>query len=175
VAAAVSEQLGLPLATWAVRKLAHPAAPEYAIGAIAPLGVVLWDPQAVHRSGLRPDQQQRLLEEQRLELERRQRSFGDPAAEQLRNRHLLVIDDGIATGFTVRAALESLRRSEPASLRLAVPVVDRRVVPLLEPLVDELVALAVVDHLRAVGEWYAHFEQLSDAQVLRLLAQHGQP
>lgn len=175
MAAAVAQELQLPLATWSVRKLAHPAAPEYAIGAMAPFGVVLWDPVAVRRCGLSPEQQQGLLEEQRQELERRQLLYGDPSAESLRGRHLLVIDDGIATGLTVRAALHSLRGTEPASLLLAVPVVDRRVVPQLQPLVDELVALAVVDRLRAVGEWFGHFEQLSDQQVLALLAQHGRP
>lgn len=173
VAAAVADGLGLPLTTWAVRKLAHPAAPEFAIGAVAPLDVVLWDPLAVRSSGLTHAEQEQLLNQQRQELRRRQQRFGDPVAEQLRGRHLLVIDDGIATGLTVRAALTSLRLAEPASLVLAVPVVDRRVVPLLQPLVDELVALAVVDHLRAVGEWFGHFEQLSDDQVLAVLAQHG--
>lgn len=173
MAAALAELLDLPLTTWAVRKLAHPAAPEFAIGAIAPLDVVLWDEAAVHACGLSPDQRAQLLSQQRQELQRRQACFGDPAPEQLQGRHLLVVDDGIATGFTVRAALQSLRRCQPASLRLVVPVLDRRVLPLLEPLVEELVALAVVDHLRAVGEWFAHFEQLSDQQVLALLAQHG--
>lgn len=148
-------------------------APEYAIGALAPLGVVLWDQVAVRRFGLSPGQQQPLLEAQLQELERRRQLYGDPPAASLRGRHLLVVDDGIATGFTVRAALESLRRTDPASLLLAVPVVDRRVVPLLEPLVNELVVLAVVDQLRAVGEWFEHFEQLTDQQVLAFLAQHG--
>jgi putative phosphoribosyl transferase len=173
VAAAVADQLQLPLATWSVRKLTHPMAPEYAIGALAPLGVVLWDQAAVRRFSLSPGQQQPLLEAQLQELERRRQLYGDPPAASLRGRHLLVVDDGIATGFTVRAALESLRRTDPASLLLAVPVVDRQVVSLLEPLVTELVVLAVVDHLRAVGEWFEHFEQLTDQQVLAFLAQHG--
>lgn len=173
VAAAIADQLHLPMATWSVRKLAHPAAPEYAIGALAALDVVLWDEAAVRQCGLTPGARQQLLDEQGRELDRRRRQFADPSPHLLQGRDLLVIDDGIATGYTVRAALASLRRTQPASLRLAVPVVDRRVVPLLEPLVDELVALAVVDHLRAVGEWFRHFEQLSDRQVLDLLAQHG--
>jgi putative phosphoribosyl transferase len=173
VAAAMAGVLALPVATWAVRKLSHPAAPEYAIGALAPLDVELWDGSAVQRFGLTPAQQQLLLEHERQELGRRQQLFGDPDPALLRGRHLLVIDDGIATGFTVRAALTSLRQTQPASLVLAVPVVDQRVVPRLQALVDELVPLAVVDHLRAVGEWFSHFEQLSDQQVLDLLAQHG--
>ena len=173
VAAAMAGVLGLPVATWAVRKLSLPAAPEYAIGALAPLDVVLWDASAVQGFGLTPAQQQLLLEHERQELGRRQQLFGDPDPALLRGRHLLVVDDGIATGFTVRAALTSLRQTQPASLVLAVPVVDQRVVPRLQALVDELVPLAVVDHLRAVGEWFSHFEQLSDQQVLDLLAQHG--
>jgi len=79
------------------------------------------------------------------------------------------VDDGIATGMTVRAALLSLQRCHPASLTLAVPVVDRDVVGDLDPLVDRLEALAVVEDLRAVGLWYRDFAQLSDAQVLELL------
>ena len=75
--------------------------------------------------------------------------------------------------MTARAALQSLRRLEPASLTLAVPVVDRRVVPDLDSLVDRLEALAVVEQLQAVGQWYEHFEQLSDADVLLLLEVPG--
>jgi len=169
VAAAMAETLGLPLACWAVRKIAHPASPETAIGAIAHGGVVLWEQP--ERGGWRLEEAERsaLVAAQLRELERRQRRFGDPDPTALRGRHLVVVDDGIATGMTARAALTSLRRLGPASLTLAVPVVDRRVLPDLEPLVDRLEALAVVDGLRAVGEWFEHFEQLDDDAVLALL------
>lgn len=169
VAAEMARALTLPLVTWAVRKVAHPSYPEYALGAVASGGVVLWDRQDGGFPRLREEQRQRLVTEQQEELERRRQVFGDPAPEELSGRHLIVVDDGIATGMTARAALVSLRQTEPASLVLAVPVVDRRVVPDLENLVDRLVALAVVDHLRAVGEWYEWFEQLDDEEVLRLL------
>jgi len=85
------------------------------------------------------------------------------------------VDDGIATGMTVRAALLSLRRCDPASLTLAVPVVDREVVGDLRRLVDRLEALAVVPDLRAVGLWYVSFEQMTDQQVLALLGQGKTP
>ncbi|MFM8604304.1 MAG: phosphoribosyltransferase [Cyanobium sp.] len=169
VAAEMARLLNLPLACWAVRKIAHPSYPEYAIGAVAPSGVVLWDRQDGGFLHLSEAERAALVEGQQRELERRRRVFGDPQPAALRGRHLVVVDDGIATGMTARAALESLRRLEPASLALAVPVVDRRVVPELEALVDRLEALAVVEQLRAVGEWYERFEQLSDADVLRLL------
>ncbi len=107
-------------------------------------------------------------------MERRQRRYGDPAPEQLRGLHLVVVDDGIATGLTARAALLSLRLLRPASLTLAVPVLDRQVLPDLEAMVERLVALAVVRDLAAVGLWYERFEQLDDATVIRLLARQPQ-
>jgi len=169
VAAAMADVLELPLGTWAVRKIADPAWPEFAIGAVAPGGVVLWgEPGA---EALRNnDQLRQLVRQQQAELLRRQNRYGDPDPRSLAGLHLVVVDDGIATGLTARAALVSLRRLAPASLNLAVPVVDRRVVPDLEPLVDQLEVLAMVTHLEAVGQWYERFEQLDDTAVLALLA-----
>ena len=168
VAAAMARRLSLPLATWSARKLADPSQPEFAIGAIAPGGVELWDlpPRAPWPS---PEQRQRILARQGEELRRRQRLFGDPDPAALRHRHLILVDDGIATGLTARAALQSLRLLQPASLTLAVPVLDRRVHDRLRDLVDQLEALAVVDGLEAVGQFYEHFEQLRDDEVLALL------
>ncbi|MEB3167238.1 MAG: phosphoribosyltransferase [Cyanobium sp.] len=168
VAAAMASRLGLPLATWSARKLADPSQPELAIGAIAPGGVVLWElpPGAAWPSA---EQRQRLLSRQGEELWRRQRLFGDPDPAALHQRPLILVDDGIATGLTARAALESLRQLQPASLTLAVPVVDRRVGERLGPLVDRLEVLALVDGLQSVGQFYESFEQLEDQTVLRLL------
>jgi len=169
VAAEMARRLHLPLACWAVRKIAHPAYPEFAIGAVAPGGVVLWDRPQVGVPPLSAQERDQLVAGQQRELERRRQLFGDPDPASLADRHLVVVDDGIATGLTARAALRSLRPLQPASLALAVPVVDRQVLPDREALVDRLEALAVVDRLRAVGEWYTHFEQLEDSEVLALL------
>lgn len=170
VAAAMATDLGLPLVTWAVRKITHPAWPEVAIGAVAPGGVILWEATSRDVALLDEAQRRELAARQLRELERRRGVFGDPEPASLRDWPLIVVDDGIATGMTARAALVSLRHLQPASLTLAVPVVDRRVVPDLRRWLDRLEALAVVDGLRAVGEWYDRFEQLSDHQVLALLA-----
>ena len=170
VAAEVAEQLHLPLVSWAVRKLAHPAAPEVAVGAIAPGGVLIWDEPYLRQLHLDPLLRRQLVAQQDDELRRRQRLFGDPPPASLRGRPLLVVDDGVATGLTVRAALESLRQAKPAQLVLAVPVIDQLVAARLRPLVDELVALAEVAGLMAVGAWYERFEQLDDAQVKALMA-----
>jgi putative phosphoribosyl transferase len=169
VAAAMAQRLGWPLATWSVRKVADPSWPELALGAIAAGGVVVWreDPSPTTREA--QARRQGWLEREERELRRRQTLFRDPNPESLHNRHLVVVDDGIATGMTARAALVSLRRCQPASLCLAVPVVDQAVARELQPLVDRLEALAVVPGLRAVGLWYDDFEQLTDQRVLALL------
>ena len=171
VAAAVAHELQLPLASWAVRKLTLPGQPEYAIGAIAAGDAVVWNSSALRQFGLSPERQQACIAAVRPELQRRQRLYGDPPAEQLRGRQLLVVDDGIATGMTAQAALQSLRQVEPRTLVLAVPVVDRAVAARLATLVDAWIAVAVVDDLQAVGAYYEDFSQLSDAAVLALLQQ----
>ena len=170
VAAAVAEALQLPLASWAVRKLAHPQAPEVAVGAIAPGGVLLWDEPYLRQLHLDPQLRRHLVAAQDRELHRRQRLYGDPPPASLRGRSLLVVDDGIATGLTVRAALQSLRQARPVRLVLAVPVLDVRLLDKLSPLVDQLVALAAVPSLQAVGVWYERFEPVEDGEVLAVLA-----
>jgi putative phosphoribosyl transferase len=173
VAAAMASRLELPLVTWSVRKVADPRWPELAIGAVAAGGVVVWRNGAGGRQRATTATEHGWLRDQELELERRRRLFGDPNGDQLRGRHLIVVDDGIATGMTVKAALLSLGRVRPASLALAVPVVDREVAGELGRLLDRMEALAVVHDLQAVGMWYEHFEQLSDRQVLALLQACG--
>ena len=81
-----------------------------------------------------------------------------------------MVDDGIATGMTVRAALLSLRQAEPRSITLAIPVADRAVANQLRPLVDQLEILVLVEQLQSVGMWYETFNQLGDQEVLDLLA-----
>lgn len=175
VAAQLARQLELPLTTWAVRKLALPTSPEYAVGAIAPGDVELWDPASSRELQGDPDLRRMIVERERRELRRRQQLFGDAPAELLRQRQLIVVDDGIATGLTMRAALVSLRRVDPRRLILAVPVVAHRVLHDLRLLVDEAIVLAPVDDLIAVGCHYFRFEQLSDAAVLDLLASCRRP
>jgi putative phosphoribosyl transferase len=170
VAAEVAQALQLPLASWAVRKLAHPSSPELAVGAIAPGGVLLWEEPYLRQLHLDPPLRRRLIADQDEELRRRQRLYGDPEASTLRCRPLLVVDDGVATGLTVRAALQSLRQASPSQLVLAVPVIDRQVQQRLEAAVDQVVTLASVDNLGAVGMWFDRFEPVSDQEVLDLLA-----
>lgn len=176
VAAAMAEQLALPLVTWCVRKVADPANPELAIGAVAPGEVMVWRNGAAaasrHQAAARRGG---WLQAQRQELARRAELFGDPDPASLRGLPLVVVDDGVATGMTLQAALLSLRNCLPASLQLAVPVADRQVLARLAALVDRTTVLAAVADLQAVGLWYRHFGQLTDAQVLELLAAARRP
>jgi putative phosphoribosyl transferase len=160
--------------SWSVRKIADPAWPELAIGAVAAGGVTVWRPDG---GPSREARARRLgwLQQQEAELLRRQRLYGDPDPGELVGRDLIVVDDGIATGMTVQAALLSLRHLQPATLTLAVPVLDRSVVAPLASLCDRLEALAVVERLRSVGEWYERFEQVEDRDVLALLADRSPP
>jgi len=169
VAAAMASQLHIPLATWSVRKIADPAEPEVAIGAIAAGDVLVWRDAEQAPLWAAMAERKGWLQTQQKELIRRQQLFGDPAPEQLRHRHLIVVDDGIATGMTAQAALVSLGKVNAASLSLAIPVVDSNVAEQLAPWVDRLEALAYVEDLNAVGLWYQHFPQLSDSEVLDYL------
>lgn len=173
VAAPVSESLRSPLHSWAVRKIALPQAPEVAIGAVAagPGGpVVIWESPERLPASLTRAARLALLAEQWQELQRRQRLYGDPAPNELADHWLVVVDDGIATGLSIRAALSSLRELRPRGLVLAVPVADRRVMEDLRPLVERMVVLHPVSTLQAVGCHYGHFEAVEDQQVLATLA-----
>ena len=166
VAAAVANHLHLPLYSWSVRKIAHPANPEYALGAIASGGVLIWDDDAQR---LTSELRQRLVSEQEHELQRRQALYGDPPVEMLQHHTLILVDDGVATGLTIRAALQSTRKAVPSRVILAVPVIDQRIAQHLRPSVSALIALAEVDDLWAVGVWYQSFQAVEDQQVIHLL------
>lgn len=175
VGAVIAKKLGLPLTTWSARKLTLPSNPEYAIGAIASGDVVIWDLETSRYLEQYPHLRSQILEAERQELLRRKHLFGDVLPDALRNRILIVVDDGIATGLTAKAALLSLQRLSPKRLILAVPVVASTALNALRPLVDDVIALAVVEHLIAVGCHYQRFEQLSDDDVLALMASTARP
>jgi putative phosphoribosyl transferase len=175
VGTVMAKKLGLPLTTWSVRKLTLPSNPEYAIGAIASGDVVIWDSEISSYMEKYPHLRSQILEAERQELLRRKHLFGDVLPDALRNRILIVVDDGIATGLTAKAALLSLQRLSPKKLILAVPVVASTALNVLRPLVDDVLALAVVEHLTAVGCHYPRFEQLTDDDVLALMAGTSRP
>jgi len=162
----VAKALHIPLTTWSVRKLARAHDPEVAIGAIAAGGIELWDSTSENI----PIQERReILGREHEELNRRQQYFHDGPVERLTGKYLIVVDDGIATGLSVSAALQSLQALRPIRLVLAVPVAEEKVIKSLQKMCDQLIALKVVSQLHAVGEYFRNFDQLKDSDVISLL------
>lgn len=176
VAAEVARVLRAPLDLLLVRKIGAPQQPELAIAAVADAAepVLEIDADSLRYSGATPSYVQAQLPAQLAEIERRRALYlGGRAPLDLHGRSAVLVDDGIATGTTVRAALKALRRRQPSRLVLAVPVAPAQALPLLRPEVDELVCLWAPERFHAVGAHYRDFEQTSDATVVALMQRYG--
>lgn len=168
VADEVARALGAPLDVFVVRKLGFPGHEEYAMGAIASGGVRVMNPLP----GLQVPQEEidRVAAREEAELRRRERLYrGDAAPAPVAGRTVIVVDDGLATGATMRAAVQALRAQSPAHLCVAVPVGARETCEALASVADEVVCPAMPEPFRAVGLWYRDFPQASDAEVQQLL------
>ena len=166
----ISRALGVPLEVFVARKLGAPGQPEFGIGAVAPGGVRILNGDVVRRLGIPEDYLERVTQRETAELERRLRHFrGDRPEPDVRDRTVILVDDGLATGVTARAAVAALRQREPRRLVLAAPVCASQTAELLGPEVDELVCLEAPSDLGAIGFWYRDFAQTSDGEVIELL------
>lgn len=170
VAFEIAQSLRAPLDVLNVRKLGVPWQEELAMGAVATGGVRVLNDEIVHASGLSLADIDAATARQRAEIDRRERLYrGGRPAPNLAGRTVIVVDDGIATGATVRAALAVVRAQHPARLVLATPVVQASVASDLAKDVDELVASLTPDSLYAIGLWYDDFPQLTDDDVQEIL------
>jgi putative phosphoribosyl transferase len=170
VAARVAAKLDLPLDVFIVRKLGMPGHEEYAMGAIASGGVMVLNEQAVRGAGINEAAIQSVADRELVELERRERLYrGDRPPLELATRNVILVDDGIATGSSVRAAIEAIRMQKASSVTVAVPVAPRSAERDIGPLVDRYVALRTPTPFSAVGWWYENFTQTSDDEVRSLL------
>jgi putative phosphoribosyl transferase len=166
---AVADRLCIPLDIVVVRKLGVPWQPELAVGAIAG-GTRVLDSALIRRLGISAEDIDDTIARERAEMLRREELYrdGNPALE-LCGRLAIVVDDGLATGNTMLAAVRHVRGLAPARVIAAVPVGSREACQRLRAEADDLVCLAVPERFCAVGEWYQDFEQVSDAEVRRLL------
>jgi len=175
VAYEISRTLGAPLDVFVARKLGAPGQPEFGIGAVASGGVRILNEAVVERLGIPEDYLEMVTRMEMAEVERRLRHFrGERPEPEVGGRTVILVDDGLATGVTARAAVESLRRLGPRRLILAAPVCAAQTAELLGPEVDELVCLEAPPDLGAIGFWYEDFSQTSDEEVIELLARARQ-
>ena len=165
----IAQSLRAPLDVLPARKLGAPHQPELAIGAIAP-GAAVLNEHIVEQLGLSRQDIDRVIAEEEREMARRAEAFrsGLPPLD-VAGKTVILVDDGLATGATAAAAIQSIRRGSPKKLILAVPVGARETVAALRRQVDELICLETTAEFRAVGEWYEDFEQTSDSRVIELL------
>ena len=170
VAAEVATRLHAPLDVFLVRKLGAPGQPELAIGAIAAGGAEVLSRELIEELDIPTGVVQQVIARERIELNRRDRAFrGDRPPPVVRGRIVLLVDDGLATGATMEAAVIALRRLEPVRIVVAVPVGSSQACERLRKLADELVCVAAPPLFSAVGQWYDDFSQTTDDEVRRLL------
>lgn len=167
VAAEVARQLGAPLYLTLVRKLGHPEQPELGLGALAEDGVPVWNEPVVGHFGIDARTRYEILSRERAAMEGQRETYRRgllPA--DLTGRAVILVDDGLATGGSARAAIGFVRRRAAEPIVLAVPIGTPDVVSMLRLVADEVFALVTPAELAAVGQWYDQFDQCADAAVL---------
>jgi predicted phosphoribosyltransferase len=172
VAFEIAAALRAPLDVLTVRKLGLPHRPELAMGAIASGGVCVLNDRLIEAYAVSEDVLAKVARREAREIVRREREYrGRGPAPELRERVVILVDDGLATGATMRAAVLAVRERHPASIVVAVPVAPQETCSQLRGVADEVVCAVVPSPFRAVGLWYEDFEQVTDAQVRGLLRQ----
>jgi len=171
VACEVAQALRAPLDVLVVRKIGAPGNPELGIGPVAEGDVRVLDPEAVRRMLMSAEELEAAIAHARAEVQARvTRHRGDRSPLDVRGRTAIVVDDGLATGGTARAALRAIRARGPRRIVLAVPVGAPETVDALRDEADEVVCVLQPETLVAVGLWYEHFDQTSDVELAELLA-----
>ena len=171
VAYEVAEALSAPLDIFLVRKLGVPGHEELAMGAIASSGVRVLNDDVVDYLQIPDEVIDNVAEEESKELQRREQSYrGNRPAPDVRGRTVILVDDGLATGSTMKAAAAALRKQDPARIVVAVPVAAEATCRSLRAEVDEVVCGTTPEPFRAVGLWYRDFSQTTDEEVRDLLA-----
>lgn len=170
VADPVASRLGAPLDILTVRKIGLPGHAELAMGAVASGGTTVRNPEVIDGLGVDPTTFADAADRARAELQQReQRLRGDRRRHDITGRDVVIVDDGIATGSTMKAAIDAIQSSDPGSITVAVPVAAPEVVADIRRHVDRVICLLQPSRLRAVGLWYRRFGQTPDEEVRRLL------
>jgi putative phosphoribosyl transferase len=175
VAFEVARAIGAPLDIFLVRKLGTPNHPELAMGAIASGNVRILNNEVVHYYNVPAAAIDEITREEQAELERREQVYrADRTPLDLHGRTVLLIDDGLATGSTMRAAVQAVRRHDPARVVVAVPVGSAETCREFAKIADDIVCARAPEYFSAVGQWYRDFSQTTDAEVSELLREHAE-
>lgn len=167
----VAKALNAPLDLMLVRKLGVPGRSELAMGAIATGGARVLNQDVIAMYNISAETIDQVAANEQSELQRRYQAYRDELpAPDLNNRCVILVDDGIATGATMRAAVAALRQAGPSEIVVAVPVGAPTTLNLLRNEADKVICLAVPDMLFSIGQWYSDFTQVSDEEVRKLLA-----
>jgi predicted phosphoribosyltransferase len=176
VAYEVARALGAPLDVFVVRKLGVPGYEELAMGAVASGGVRVLNHQLVRRLGIPNHLIESVAEQERQELARRERLYrGGRPTPDVRGRTVILVDDGLATGATMHAAVEALRQLQPARIVVAVPTASPETCEEMRAKVDDVICAITPEPFHAVGRWYQDFAQTTDDEVRNLLAGQDGP
>jgi putative phosphoribosyl transferase len=176
VAAEIADRLGAPLDVMVVRKIGLPWQPELAIGAIAEGNICFVNDALIEETGVSGEELEAAITRERVELERRVRAYrGDRPPLRLHGRVVILVDDGLATGYTARAAIEEIRRRGASRVVLAVPVAPEDIVPTMGRVADAFVVLRTPGWFVSIGEHYEDFRQTSDDEVLACLQRPAIP
>jgi predicted phosphoribosyltransferase len=171
VGAEVARALGAPLDVFLVRKLGVPGREELAMGAVAAGGVLVVNDEVVSRLDIPAAVLEEVAAEERQELDRRAEAYrGGRPAPDLRGKTVILVDDGLATGSTMRAAVAAVRRLGPAAVVVAVPVGAAETCAEFRGAADDVVCAETPEPFFAVGSWYEDFQQTTDEEVRELLA-----
>ena len=166
----VAGDLGAPLSVIIPRKIGAPGNPELAIGAVTEEGDTYIDSIIVKSLGVTQSYIDEVKQQEVEEIKRRMKTYlGDRQRPELKGKTVILVDDGIATGATMKAAIRTLRRHGPAEVIVAVPVAPPETVESLKELADSVVCLETPSFFYAIGQFYREFDQVGDAEVIRLL------
>jgi predicted phosphoribosyltransferase len=175
VAYEVAEALGAPLDLFLVRKLGTPGHRELAMGAIASGGVRVLNDDVVRWYGITPRDIEFVASEEQRELERREAAYREGRAPvPLKGKIIILVDDGLATGSTMKAAVQAVKAQGPSRVIVAVPVGARDTCAELSAIADEVVCARMPEPFSAVGQWYLNFDQTTDEEVQELLRNHAE-
>ncbi len=174
IAAEVAVKLKAKIDLVFPRKIGSPGNPELAVGAVAASGQVIVNKQLQAQLGISDKDIDYLADKELREIERRRKLYlGERQVISLKGKTAIIIDDGLATGYTAKAAILATKARQPQSVVLAVPVAPVETVESMKSEVDELICLSMVKEFYAIGQFYYNFSQVSDSQVISIIEKYG--